>query len=137
MSFLHPEFPQGGGWFDRSGLGSLCWFRGIFERFPDTAAARVPLLRAGNDRFRRGADDGERIVFHVVQGQHRLDHRGALLRAAAQLGGQHFPVFQAGVAALADAAELGLQPVRGPLRRRQILPARLAAAGDDGLVPAG
>ena len=55
VSFLHPEFPQGGGWFDRSGLGSLCWFRGIFERFPDTAAARVPLLRAGNDRFRHAA----------------------------------------------------------------------------------
>jgi len=56
MSFLHPEFPHGGGWFDRSGLGSFSWFRVVFERFSNTAVTVVPLLRAGNDQVRsRGA----------------------------------------------------------------------------------
>jgi hypothetical protein len=43
-----------------------------------------------------------------MQGQDRVDRGGAVLRAAAQLAGQDFPIFQAGVAAFVDAAELGL-----------------------------
>jgi hypothetical protein len=59
MSFLHPEFPQGGGWFDSSGLGSLSWFWGVFECFSNTAVARVPLSRIGNDQGgSRGAQGG-------------------------------------------------------------------------------
>jgi hypothetical protein len=68
VSFLHPEFPQGTGRFDRSGLGSLPWLRGIFECCRGTVAAGVLLLRPGNDwGWSRGAQGGERVVLHVVQ----------------------------------------------------------------------
>src|SRR5450756_35031 len=137
MSFFHPELSQGPARFDRPGRGSFRWFRELFEHLRDTALPTASASQPGNDQaLSRGAQGGERVVFHVVQAQDGLDHRGTPLRVAAQLGGQDFPVFQPGVAAFADAAELGLEPVRGPLRGCQVLPARLAAAGDHRLVPA-
>jgi hypothetical protein len=137
MSILHPEFPLRGGRFDKFGPGSSPWLPGVFECLPNTGLAMLPGLQTGNDqRSSRGAQGGGRVVLHVMQGQHRLDHGGALPRLAAQLAGQHFPVLQARIAALAHAPELGLQPVRGPLSGRHVLPAGLAAAGNDLLVPA-
>src|SRR5260370_39251306 len=80
-----------------------------------TAVLAVPVLRPGNDRaWLRGAEGGERVVFHVVQGEDGLDHGGALFRPAPQLGGQDFPVLEAGGGALAHAAEPGLPPGSGP-----------------------
>ena len=109
MSFLHPELPQGVGWFDRFEPDSFRWLRALFAWPSNTALAVAGVSRIGNDRTgSRGAQGSERVMFHVVQGQHGLDQGGALARIAAQLGGQHLPVLQAGVPALADAAELGL-----------------------------
>jgi hypothetical protein len=137
MSLFHPGFSQLVSLFDRPGPGSFRWSWGRAGRVWDTAVRGVPVFRSGNDRGGSGGlEGGERVVFHVVQGQDGPDHGGAAFRAAAQLGGQDFPVLQAGVAAFADAAQLGLQPVRGPLCRGQVLAARLAAAGDHRLVPA-
>lgn len=83
-----------------------------------------------------GARRGERVVFEVVQGEDGLDDGGAAPRAAPQLRGQGFPVLELRVPALADAAQLGLQPVRGPLGGRELPAARPAPPGDDFLVQA-
>src|SRR5260370_8065922 len=88
-----------------------------------TAVLAVPVLRPGNDRaWLRGAEGGERVVFHVVQGEDGLDHGGALFRPAPQLGGQDFPVLEARRAPPAHAPPLRLPPVPPPPPRGTPLP---------------
>jgi hypothetical protein len=94
LSFLHPEFPQGGGRFEDLAWVLCAGSGGYSSAYRIRRWRGWPQLRTGNDPVRsRGAQGGERVIFHVMQGQDRLDHGGAVLRAAAQLAGQHFPVF--------------------------------------------
>ncbi len=74
-------------------------------------------------RVSGGAQRGERVVLEVVQGEDGLDDGGAAFRAAPQLGGQGLPVLELRVSSFANAAQLGLEPVGGFLRGRE-LPAR-------------
>src|SRR6266511_1802197 len=129
MSLVHPEFSLAMPWFDMIGPGSFRWSRELFERPGGTAARAARVLRPGHDRpGLRGAQGSERVVFHVVQGQDGLDHGGAPLRAAPQLGGQDFPVLQAGVAPLADAAALRPTAVPRPGSTPSARSARAACA---------